>query len=420
LPFGQGDEGKKMEFGGWALFISLVGIIGLAGIGISWLLKFFGLTDSLQVIGSFFGTFVNAIGRVVSFAPRALQVILFLIFGVGMMGLVVNWVLASSVVCSEGNVYEGSFMSTTMAKFLDSSVSVDVNDPKTSEGVLEDTYELIFYDPLNDRGFSTWGSFVNYAGGLGLSDENTSQFAIMVALPLSVNESDERATIEDLVIMANETRFTAKAAVVDLVIIRDSWLSEKLHDGESGRCSLVSVSVGNALVFFGGASEIARFSYEVVQETQDLGDVFVGFVVKGFKYQGGKTLGDCPQASGDNELFLTTGPIGTALVESGRVESSGYVKSKYIQFENIVNMQDKILIEQQLASRSDFIRNAGEAFVALPIVEDQEGDLTYSCDEKDDVRVGIFGIQDALSVQSLLVFSGLVIFISFLGWLVRR
>jgi hypothetical protein len=72
---------------------------------------------------SFLQAFLTFFGRVMSFAPRAMQIGVFFLLGVFFFGLLMNWFMLSNVVCASGVAYEGSIMNVWAAKALPQGVA---------------------------------------------------------------------------------------------------------------------------------------------------------------------------------------------------------------------------------------------------------------------------------------------------------
>lgn len=131
-----------------------LGIFAIFGIGFAvWLtvLLVFFITDAFWTNGlattymhgtstvfvqfwSFLQAFLTFFGRVMSFAPRALQIGVFFLLGMIFFGVLMNWFMLSNVVCASGIAYEGSVMNVWAAKALPAGVSVSTSiDSSTRE-----------------------------------------------------------------------------------------------------------------------------------------------------------------------------------------------------------------------------------------------------------------------------------------------
>jgi hypothetical protein len=82
----------------------------------------------LQQVWNFFSFLLNLVQRIIALAPRGLQILFFLLLGVFGIGLVMNWMMASNVVCVGGvPLHSDNLIAVWMAKSLDSSIPPDFN-----------------------------------------------------------------------------------------------------------------------------------------------------------------------------------------------------------------------------------------------------------------------------------------------------
>jgi hypothetical protein len=108
-----------MELGTLAQIIAVLALIGAIGIAVSWVLRVSGLFDLLQVFIGFMSNFLQMIGRLISYAPKGIQVFIFFTVGLAFVGLMTNWVLAADKVCADGNLYQtNSYITGMIAKTL--------------------------------------------------------------------------------------------------------------------------------------------------------------------------------------------------------------------------------------------------------------------------------------------------------------
>lgn len=108
-----------MELGTLTTVLAVLGIVGALGIVVAWGLRVSGLSDIVQIFLGFMGNFLQMIGRLISYAPKGIQVFIFFTVGISFVGLMTNWVMAADKVCADGNLYQtNSFISGTIAKSL--------------------------------------------------------------------------------------------------------------------------------------------------------------------------------------------------------------------------------------------------------------------------------------------------------------
>lgn len=138
-----------MELGTLAQIIAVLALIGAIGIVVSWALRVSGLFDLLQVFIGFMSNFLQMIGRLISYAPKGIQVFIFFTVGLAFVGLMTNWILAADKVCSDGNLYQtNSYITGMIAKTLPGndptptgtegeSVNITVQTGEDDAGALE-------------------------------------------------------------------------------------------------------------------------------------------------------------------------------------------------------------------------------------------------------------------------------------------
>lgn len=167
---GFGSLGAILAIG--AAFAAIIALIAVAG-------KYTGLNEVFSMILNTLGHFMRIVLSVFQMAPKFVQIGIFLVLGLSLMGLATSWFMASDVVCSQGNVWQANGIIPAMsAKMID-----DVKSPEmamkvavkpqygSSFGFAKDMTNAIFGDAVAEAnatsGTSSFTSHTGVDGGSG-------------------------------------------------------------------------------------------------------------------------------------------------------------------------------------------------------------------------------------------------------------
>jgi hypothetical protein len=420
-----------MEFGSILLLSSIVGIAGLATAA---LIGAFTGIDILGAILSFFGTFMNVLTRTISWAPRWVQVGLFLIVGVGLLGTISNWAVASDVVCSDGVVYQAdSFLSATMAKMLpgDQETAVEDTDAAStasdsSAPVVESPsaisdISLLLYDPATTYpAFGKWGTFIQAGNNVSTVPDlpMSMQSKLLIALPPytvvdNYNFSEDRFAFDSNL---SVFKFSEKAT---LRVMRETSLSSYISGRTVGRCYLDDVSTLAGMIDNFGTTatwlmdDVSIITYRF--STGELNDRrFVNLNVEYTDLESDGGLNKCPQTGLPGEVLLRTSPSYQTSTGSviQIVSQEGWVSAKYFSVQELGVDPDSLLQEGELTRRSSFISKSGDSFSKW--VGSSDDSITYSCGDGDQVNVLVWGL-DVFNFQTLILLIAIGVIFVLLG-----
>jgi hypothetical protein len=103
--------------------ILVLGAFSLVSIAVILLAKWSGVFDALSMLNQWLQTAIHWVGRVTSWAPRIVQIGLFVLVAGAMVVMLSDIFVTPTHVCSEGNVYSGNFFNVMTAKLLASDRS---------------------------------------------------------------------------------------------------------------------------------------------------------------------------------------------------------------------------------------------------------------------------------------------------------
>jgi hypothetical protein len=404
----------------------------------------------LGVLGNALQTIVDVARTVTGWAPKPLKIVMFLIIGIGAISIIVNWFVAAPYVCSEDEVYEADsifwaynaksqephfeFVQDTSEEFKDiasNQQAPHLEDPALIDYITDQDYAFV--------SFTQYGSFLIEAGDVvprfGPSTANLPNEAIVMALPHTYFGED-LTTFSDFYQMLADTGIgilqpskTAKMQICqvpydeDLSASRQAQLDTYYGQVGPGDCFLKSEDddVGGGICPW-KTTHIASVKYNLDPKsaddtrdtvstspgattfTDDQGTSW-GFNVEFYNPmkwnwwglgsdEPKHTLDECPQnyRDGDNTIFLEPNPVqfeeGTfRTTEVETYPQNGYVKAKYVSLskEGI----DLLTEDDGSELRHTYMQKHKDRY---DVVREQDGSITYGCDEDQNVQVLFHGI----------------------------
>lgn len=429
----------------------------------------------LGVLGNALQTIVDVARTVTGWAPKPLKIIMFLIIGIGAISIIVNWFVAAPYVCSEDDVYEADsifwafnaksqepyfeFVQDTSDEFKDlasNQQAPNVENPALIDYITDQDFAHV--------SFTQYGSFLIEAGDViprfGPSTANLPNEALVMALPHTYFGED-LTTFSSFHTMLADTGIgilqPSKIAQMQICQIPyDNEVSparqaqiNQLYGGDvgPGDCFLKATDdqVGGGICPW-KTTHIASVKYildpKSSSDTRDSvstspSDVAYvdsdgtswGFTVEFYnplKWSWWSVIGlgddeplhtldECPQnyRDGDNTIFLEPNPIQfeEGIIRTTEVETfpqNGYVKAKYVSLskEGI----DLLTEDEGSELRHLYIQKHKERYSKI---SDQEGSITYGCDEEQNVQVLFHGVPifDPLFILLFLFLLGLLTFV---------
>lgn len=144
---------------------------------------------------------LSFVGRIIGWAPKPFKILIFLVIGFGLLGLIGNWFVGASHVCSEGVVYEADSLlwaMTAKAKHAGSEnldFGTDDSDRErfeatqletpTGEPFGEQQEGVILQQPFSDFGVVEFGTFMGRNGDMFTPLQGATEDQIVVAVPLT-------------------------------------------------------------------------------------------------------------------------------------------------------------------------------------------------------------------------------------------
>jgi len=427
-----------MDFGTLAIFF---GVIGIIGIGIGLLVKYTGMGEIFQIIGHYINAFFQAVGRILSFAPRPLQIAFFLVIGIALMGTVVSYFLGLNVVCADRHPYTGDVLDVQFAKMFPSNSQkidkslVEGRPQSISTGkTVQSGASLLMAPftgttvPVQAPTFMTWGTFFTEGShllpaGYGVNDK------IYMAVPPSTSATNtaeglydsfmaisDPASINDKLknLKGTTTSFPVK-------VVKETWASAKWHNWVNpggldinyvdGECYLWSITHQSLATSFVMGDDILEVTYSFQQDLSDDNRLVTNpYVSSPAQYFWSRTLANCPQTQGAGMILLQAGAMDDPSTTSDEI---GYVHAAYVTLDDVQQMfkdvsEGKMSIDFQLnpesvSSRKAFIQGVNSQKIVFEDAPIGGSFITYSCSAKDDVQIGVFGLENVFSVEVLLV-----------------
>ncbi|MBR9700912.1 hypothetical protein GOV11_03545 [Candidatus Woesearchaeota archaeon] len=370
----------------------------VAAVGIIALLKYLGVFD-------FFGVVSDIIGHITSWMPIWLKRTIFLLFGVILLGFMVNWMLTMDKVCSDNKVWEiDNIFYAISAKIQDAELNVD-DVTRLLDAAEEDE---------SDEALGEFGTLVGRTRDLRdtcrgcpdwpLNEDNLERFFIDID---QFNNPEEYK----LWLSRLESGYKVRYVVVHAPLTNRAKvrLAENLGIDEviSGSCYMIEEEYADTF-----ADINLDVFYKFVTNAEGDGASVIVDVKKW-------DLADCPQeATGEAmEALLLPRYPGTVDKKSVRTKdytTSGWVVGSYASVTNsdgtalnLVTRSPRSVFVSRLAADNKAVEysnyNADRRTLSGFVKKDVKT-LTYSCSveagKKDDISVRIFGI-DLFNFQML-------------------
>jgi hypothetical protein len=306
--------------------------------------SYLSVTSSILIhLWSFVQSMFTYFQRLIAMAPRALQIFIFFIMGTLIFGVLLNWFMAATVVCAspETTPYEGGLMDVWIAK----SLSVDNASNSLIYGNVPDSNGCIVE---NGNCFIKQGSFGSNLGS-GWCDMQTTKDGCR-----GINECSWE---EDVTCGGVKTH---------------------LIDGQSVEGECVTVGVCSSPGSWPAPSEsfCANPDYRL-HNRQNCID------------------GECNW----NEQLVCEESQG--VVQSGLSVSVDGAPMTY-DVDDDVKQSNDVLKLFSLKSRNSFVADSIKDNPKSFTIVNNSGVVTYTCNKSADVEIGLFGLKNILSLNTMI------------------
>jgi hypothetical protein len=387
----------------------LMGIVGVLGIAGAFLSKWAGITDAINVITNFWNGFTNIMGRILSFAPKPLQILFFLLMGTSILGVAFSWIVAGDMVCDSCKVYQApSYVMSTYTRFtnpddgqicnMDGSTSVDPH-PTTSKVYVGDNVEtLLSFGTFYTAGDSTV-PVVQAGGGVQR----------VMALPSSTVVSSSKQSYS----------FSVCKAAKDTTLNSGAVISQgQCYLGDNEGSVAFGLFSTNCVNFMDEHIAEVEYKFNAVVDKNKASVVTTAITYTPLT-QGSVpiNLNACPQSPVADSYRLSPGVQDSSSTFVNIPSQFGYVRA--VKYVNQTQLTGSTVAMSGGSKRSGIVGDSTNGFVRQS--PNPGAFVSYTCKDKNDLAVLIYGL-DLFSFQTMaaiIVIGGLLWFIGFAKALFR-
>lgn len=398
----------------------------LGGIGVSLfaagaIAKYTGLGEVVNIITNFFHTVINGVGRVVSFAPRGLQILIFVFVGVGAMSWIVSFYAGSTMVCSNCVPYEATFSEALAANMYSSSAwcsegSPDPDFVNEQKGVVTAKSELLGF-PATIYGMTGVGTLMGTKSDIGSAAYNSGflEGDTLIAVP-----------------KGDASSFDASNVVYNICQRSDNSCFLDKNTFFRPYCGFGATKIYSVGYYFFDVPESEALAVQVT-----MGQVLTDVQFSGNKFDA-SSLNTCSTPGGlplelsgyafaegeaakykyaiENTKTYPIDPIGRGTVEMEYVSLSAFLRGRSDGDTALAGADHGFATE--ILDSSEGSSSARQKFVENAKLEIHQSSwnnpMGYVCEGKDEVGVRLLGV-DIFNIKTLAV----LFVIGFLFWLLK-
>lgn len=380
--------------------------------------------EILTTIAVWIGNVIHFIGRVLSFAPRWFQVLIFISMATLVLGTAANFMFAMDKVCAgqgeQMQLYSGGLTDVLFAKVLPNGLAQNQVDGGTLNMQVSGALAgLTRFDTAT--GQLEVGTLFGTAGDLGVSGVGGSEYLVMLPADVEKTLPDKKTNFS---VFYNAKICTNAKFWQD----NDVITSCDMREAASGRESFVC--------WFDKTAALLQYEFHYEGEQMKVQITYWGG-------DGGASLSDCPDVSSgeqqnehlvkpnniqvvfvDHVPYLeddicdvsTTSIFGCAAYRYDLFDKVGYVSNtEYFTFDQL-GLPTGSIVAGGESQRLSYMLEKSDDFKLVNGSLQDGGMVTYACADTGDVKVLMYGF-DVFSVQTFLVITVILAFLGMIKYL---